>query len=273
MAKETQAALKSLDKALALRPNFVEASLTKALLLAQVGRGEEGIKVARAVQTQSPKLAGGYLAEAEIHFANKKYPDAGRLFAKASQIAGQGQPLVRAYQAYTAAGQAAEGEKLLEQWLKAHADDQGIRHTLAQAQLNGKRLKEAADNYRILVRANPRDLLAYNNLAWLLGELKDPQALAASEQAYKLAPQNAAVLDTYAWQLNLAGQPARALPLLREALKNQSDNAEIRWHLAASMANSGNKREAIVELDRLLASQADFSQRAQAQSLLAQLKK
>lgn len=272
LGKDRVAALKSLDKALALRPDFTEASISKALLLGQEGKAEEGIKIARAVQTRVPKSAGGYVAEAEILFAGKKYLDAGKLFAKSAQLAGQGQLMARAYQAHAAAGQAAEGEKLLGQWLTSHADDHASRHVLAQAQLNGKRLKEAADNYRLLIRANPRDLVAYNNLAWLLGELKDPQALATSEQALKLAPKDAAVLDTYGWQLTQAGQAGRGAPYLREALKSRPNATEIRWHLAVSLEKSGDKAGAEAELARLLTSGTAFPQEAQARAMLQQLR-
>jgi putative PEP-CTERM system TPR-repeat lipoprotein len=272
LTKDRTEALKSLDKALALYPGFTDASIAKAILLSQEGKSEEGIKIARALQTRAPNSAGGYMAEAEIQFAAKKYLDAGRLFAKSAQIAGQGQPLIRANQAYAAAGKEAEGENLLEKWLKTHPDDQALRHALAQDQLNGKRLKEAADNYRILVRANPRDLVAYNNLAWILGELKDPQALAISEQALKLAPRNSAVLDTYGWQLALSGQAKRGIPYLRDALQLSPDNSDIRWHLAQTLNKAGDRQGAIAELDRLLTSRTAFPQATEARALLEQLR-
>jgi putative PEP-CTERM system TPR-repeat lipoprotein len=271
-AKAHKDALNSFDKALSLRPDFAEASASKALLLGQMGRAAEATKLARELQSKTPKAATGYLVEAEILFNEKKYPESGKLFAKASQVAGQGQPLVRAYLAYAAAGQPAEGEKLLEQWLKTKPNDGVVRHQLAQAQLNSKRLKESAENYRILARANPRDLTAYNNLAWILGELKDPGAIAAAEQALKLAPNQAAIQDTYGWLLANTGQAEKGLPYLREALKTQPDAAEIRWHLAATLAKTGDKRGALAELDRLLSSRVAFPQEAEARALLQQLR-
>lgn len=271
-AKDNNAALQALDKALAVRADFAEASMSKAFLLGQMGRNGEAIKIARAMQARYPKGAAGYMTEAEILFGDKKFLDAGKLFAKSAELAAQGRPLGRAYQAYAAAGQPAEGEKLFEQWLKVHPGDAGVRHDLALAQMNSKRLKESADNYRILVRANPRDLVAYNNLAWILGELKDPGALAAAEQAFKLAPTNASVLDTYGWQLTLAGQASKGLPSLREALKGRPNDPDIRWHLAASLEKSGDKRGAAEELDRLLTSGMEFPQKAQARALLDQLR-
>lgn len=270
--KNTVAALKSLDKALAIRPDFADASMSKAILLAQSGKSDEGLKIAKSLQTKYPQAAGGYLVEAEILAANKKFSDAGKLYAKATQMTGQGQFLVRANQAYKAAGQVAEGEKQLEQWIKAHPEDGAVRHALAQDLLDGKHLKEAADHYRILVKANPSDLIANNNLAWLLGELKDPGALAAAEQTYKLAPKNPAVLDTYGWQLTMAGQAKRGLPYMREALSLSPDSPELRWHLAATLEKAGEKQEAATELDRLLTSGKPFPQEAQARALLQQLR-
>lgn len=272
LAKDRTGAMQSFDKALALRPDFVDASVSKAVLLGGQGKTAEGLKIARALQERSPKLPTAYMAEAEILFAAKQFVDAGKAFSKASQLSGQGQPLVRAHQAYAAAGQATEGDKLLEQWLKTHPDDHALRHVLAQAQLNGKHLKEAADNYRILARTNPRDLVAYNNLAWLLGELNDPQALVISEQAYKLAPKNGAVMDTYGWQLALAGQAKQGVPILRDALNLFPDNPEIRWHFAVALDQVGNKAEAKTELDRLLVSRMAFPQEAQARALLQKLR-
>jgi putative PEP-CTERM system TPR-repeat lipoprotein len=271
-AKDKEAALKSLDKALALRSDFAEASLSKALLLGQIGRADEGIKIARAMQVSAPKSAGGVMAEAEIQFGNKNYLEAAKLFAKAAKLAGHGQPLGRAYQAYAAAGQAAEGENVLDAWLKTHPNDAGVRHQLALAQLNGKRQKEAAEHYRILVRANPRDLVAYNNLAWLLGELKSPEAVATAEQAYKLNSENPAIQDTLGWILVNAGQSQRGLDLLKKALAKVPDASEINWHFAAGLAKSGDRARARQELESLLARGKAFPQEAEAKRLLDSLR-
>lgn len=273
VAKDNNAALKSFDKALALRADFVDASLGKALLLGQLGRSAEAIKTARGIQSSNPKAAVGYLAEAEILLRDKHYLDAAKLYNKAAQISGQGQFLGRAYQAYIAAGQPGEGEKLLDQWLKTRPDDQPARHELAKGLLQTNRLKESADNYRILARANPKDLIALNNLAWLLGELKDPSALGIAEQAFKLAPNDPGVLDTYGWLLTQSGQAKLGLPHLSAALKTSPNNPVLRWHVAVALEKTGDKQGAINELDRLLTSRMPFPEAAQARALLEQLKR
>lgn len=269
--KDKAGAVQSLDKALALRPDFTEASLSKALLLGQLGRAEEGLKVARDMQARQPKAAAGLLAEADILFGQKKFLESGRLYARAAQLADQGQPLANAYRAYASAGQPAEGEKLLNNWLQAHPNDLSIRHQIALIQLNSKRLAEAAAHYRILIRANPKDVVANNNLAWLLGELRDKDALSVAEQAYKLNPENAAIIDTFGWILVNSGQAQRGLDLLKRAQGKAPGVAEIHWHLAAGLAKAGDKKRAKQELQRLLDSGQAFPQQAEAKRLLESL--
>lgn len=270
--KESDAALKALDNALTLRPDFPEAKVSKALVLGQMGRADEAIKLARALQTGSPKAGAGYLAEAEILLANKKPLDAAKLYIKAAQITGQGQILARAYQAYAMAGQAGEGEKQFELWLKAHPDDAPIRHQLAGTLLAAKHLQESADHYRFLVRANPNDLVAYNNLAWILSELKNPEAIAIAEQANKLSPDNAATLDTLGWILVNAGQEQRGLDFLKKAVAKAPEALEIRWHLASGLAKAGDRTKARKELEKLLERGQKFPQEAEARKLLDSLK-
>lgn len=270
--KDQEGALKSLNKALGLRPDFADASIQKALLLGQMGRIEEGIKIARSLQAMEPKRADGYIVEAEILYGTKKHLDAGKLFLKAAQLSMRGQTLLRAYQAFIAGGQAAEGEKQLALWLNAHPEDAPVRHALAQALLNSKRLPEAIGQYQILVRANPSDLVALNNLAWLLGASNIPEALKMAEKAYKIAPNNAAVLDTLGWLLTQTGQAQRALPHLRAAIKQVPDNPEIRWHLAVALEKVGERKEAALELDRLLTSRSEFPQKEQAREKLRALR-
>jgi predicted Zn-dependent protease len=237
-----------------------------------MGRAAEATKLARELQSKTPKAATGYLVEAEILFNEKKYPEAGKLFAKASQVAGQGQPLVRAYQAFALAGQAAEGEKLLQQWVAAHPADAAIRHQLALVYLNAKRLKESAEQYQILAKANPQDFVAYNNLAWLLSELNAPNALEIAEQAYKLSPDNPGVQDTFGWILVNQGQAKRGLELLKKAFAKAPDQLDIHWHLAAAYHKAGDRANALANLELLLGSNRDFSQKQDAIKLFNQLK-
>lgn len=269
--KDIGAALKSLDKALSLRPDFLDASVSKALLLGQSGRGAEGIKIARDIQVKAPRSAAGFLAEAEILASGGKFAEAAKLFAKGAQMSGGSPAIVRAALAYARAGQPAEGEKLLDQWLRTKPNDHQARHQLALSYLNGKRLREAADQYRILVRANPKDLVAYNNLAWALGELRDKEALTVAEQAYKLNPGHPTTQDTLGWILVNQGQVSKGIDLLNKAHAKAPAAAEIHWHYAYALAKSGDRKRAKEELEKLIYSGQPFPQKDEATTLFNSL--
>lgn len=270
-SQDRAGALQSLDKALALRPEFAEAAFSKALLLGQMGRGEEGMQIARKLQTSQPKAAGGYVAEAEILLGQKRYLDAARQFAKAAQLSGSGPLLIRAHQVFVQGGQGSEGEKLMSQWLLTKPNDAVVRHYLALSQLQARRWQEAASNYRILVQANPKDSTALNNLAWVLGEMGDKDAVGMAEQALKLAPDNPATLDTAGWILLNAGNTKRGLDLLQQAHAKAPTAAEIHWHFARALAKAGDRQRARQELEKLLTSGQDFPQKAEAKKFLQDL--
>lgn len=160
---------------------------------------------------------------------------------------------------------------LLRQLDQPPESDAAVRHRDALALLQQKKYREAVEIYRGLLRAQPQDPIALNNLAWALAELKDPGALAAAEQAYRAAPDTPSNLDTYAWALHLAGQSGKALPLLDKAHRLASGNRSIHWHYAAVLAATGDKTRARTELERLLAGNPPIEVQTRARKLLEEL--
>ncbi|MEW6678162.1 MAG: XrtA/PEP-CTERM system TPR-repeat protein PrsT [Pseudomonadota bacterium] len=270
-AKDKPAALKSLDRALALKPDFPEATISKALLLGQTGRTAEGLSLARAMQTKAPKSPLGYLAEAEVLFGDKQYAAAGKLFAQSARLADNTAAIVRAHHAYTLAGQPEEGQKLLSQWLVAHPTDGLVRHEYALSLLNTRQYRESAEQYRQLTRTSPRDKVAHNNLAWLLGELQDKDAISVAEQALKLDPDSPATLDTLGWILVNMGDAKKGLQLLEKAHGKAPAAAEIHWHLASALVRTGDRGRARQELEKLIYSGQNFNQKEEAKRLLESL--
>ena len=85
------------------------------------------------------------------------------------------------------------------------------------------------EHYETALLAN--NIEALNNTAWLYGESNDPRALPLAEKAAQLAPQNAAVLDTYGWLLSRAKQKQAALTALRRAAELAPQSQDIQAHL------------------------------------------
>jgi predicted Zn-dependent protease len=78
-------------------------------------------------------------------------------------------------------------------------------------------------------------------------------------------------MDTLGWILTEQGQAARAVELLQKAADKVPASAEIRYHLAAALAKSGDTRRARQELEDLLGQRKNFPQLKEAQALLKQL--
>jgi len=143
----------------------------------------------------------------------------------------------------------------------------GYASTLHQT---GKKA-QAVSEYEQVLKAQPGSVLALNNLAWLYFEDGDSRAIELAERAYERAPERAEIIDTYGWLLIKTGRTEQGLSLLEKALKHAPENGDIRYHVAAGLAQAGEKARAKRELTTLLDSGAAFTEKAAAQALLKEL--
>lgn len=93
--------------------------------------------------------------------------------------------------------------------------------------------KGALALYEKVLIQNPNNLTSLNNIAWLYFINNDSRATDLAERAFKLAPKNAAVVDTYGWILYKSGDIEQAKPLLLKAHQLAPSNAEIEQHWLA----------------------------------------
>src|SRR6185369_12223356 len=110
--------------------------------------------------------------------------------------------------------------------------------------LQRSELAAARREYETLLAGDPDNVVALNDLAWTLLQLKDGDPLRPAERAYQLAPSNPAVADTLAWIYAETGKPVRALPLLKKALASAPTSGDIRLHYAHAIFRSGDRRGA-----------------------------
>ncbi len=108
----------------------------------------------------------------------------------------------------------------------------------AQAQVvyTLKRYEETVKLYKQMLDIAPEDLVALNNLAYMLmTDMNQPkESLQYAKKAAELAPFNANVLDTYGWNLAMLGQYTEALGPLGIAIDAEPDNAAVLYHRAAT---------------------------------------
>ena len=107
-----------------------------------------------------------------------------------------------------------------------------------------------------------------NNLAWTAGQIKDPRAIEYAEKAYKLAPNQPAVLDTLGVLLVEKGDKARGIELLQKASKLAPTSPSIRLNLAKALISTGQKDAAKKELEELAKLGDKFKSQAEVEQLM-----
>jgi Flp pilus assembly protein TadD len=138
--------------------------------------------------------------------------------------------------------------------------------------LEQRKYDDAITEYTRVIAERPADVSALNNLAWVYqqkGDLEKARALA--ERAVAAAPQ-AALIDTLGWILLAQGEAERALTYLSAASLSAPKNPDIQYHLAVALNRVGRTADARVTLEALLGSGVAFSDKAEAEKLLQQLK-
>ncbi|SFM47672.1 XrtA/PEP-CTERM system TPR-repeat protein PrsT [Rugamonas rubra] len=269
-AGDIAGAVRSLRKALALQPDLPQAQAALVQLLTAQAGYAPALALAREVQRGHAEAPLGYKLEGDVLLAQKRPEAALALYQRAFGLAPSGPLLIPLHGALKAMGRTAQGNARLRDWLAQHPADQPTRLHLASSLLADKDYPAAREQFERILRDDPANVIALNDLAWLYQQQNDGRAVALAERAYKLAPATPAVLDTLGWILAERGEHARALPLLRLASERAPEAGEIRYHLGMSLLKSGDRRGARSELEKVLAGK-DFGRRDEVKEVLTRL--
>ena len=142
-----------------------------------------------------------------------------------------------------ARGESAEARKLLEE-----VTVRAPRYTAAQVRLGQlyeaeKRYDLARARYESVLRDQPANVVALNNLAYNLGvHAQEPKVgLVHAERAAALAANSAAVLDTLGWLRHLSGDSRAAVEPLQRAVELDPGLCEAWSHLALAQRGAGDE--------------------------------
>ena len=100
-----------------------------------------------------------------------------------------------------------------------------------------------------------------------------PHPAVPSGRAVAAAPRSPNIDDTLGWILLAQGETDRALTYLTVASISAPTNPDIQYHLAVALNRTGRTADAQATLETLLGSGAAFSDKAEAERLLQQLKR
>ncbi|NEX64124.1 XrtA/PEP-CTERM system TPR-repeat protein PrsT [Noviherbaspirillum galbum] len=239
-AREDAKAQEAVDKALNAAPDLPQARFMQGELKLRAGDADGTLAMAKKMQQEQPKSTWGYLLEADA--AQAKRNSQGAIAAMENAFKAEPSPavLISMHRIMDSAGRSADADAKLTEWLKTHPDDVAVRLRLAEAQLLRKQYKPAIGNYEQVIRTDPNNVMALNNLASAYQAEKDPRALETAEKAQKLAAEHPAILDTLGWILAERGDGARGLPLLRKAAALAPKSTEIASHLEQAQKRYGD---------------------------------
>lgn len=270
-AGDTTGARVSITKALKIHPRYLIAELALISLDAKAGKYGEGMDRARTIQKQYPKLPAGHMVQGDLWMAQHAYDRAVASYEQAFKIRPTSVTFTKVHQALMRAGKKERAAHFAARWLRQHPKDSGVRIYLANAYEGVGQTAKAIGAYEAILKYDPHNVVALNNLALLYDKENNRRALPMAEQAHKAAPGNPEITDTLGWILVRRGATQRGLELLRKASASAPGVAGIQYHFAYALARTGHKDEARRRLEALQNS-ADSSARKDAAKLLEQLK-
>ena len=267
---ETKATKSNLLESLSLQADFLPAQLFLAQLELQEKRPQAALTIAQEIQQQRPTEAVGFRLQGDVLMAQGQFSSAVKTYQQAYEKMPIAPLAIAIYQARKKAS-IKNPYLSLEAWLEEHSDDLLVRSILASAYQENGMLEKAVEQYKQVVKSQPKDVAALNNLAWSSHTLGRADAVDYAKRAYDLAPDNPAVVDTFGWLLVETGKINRGLVLLQQAVVTAPHIAEIRYHLGVGLHKAGRKPEAKSELKRVLEMSPDFSEVKAVRALLAEL--
>jgi len=259
-----------LKRVLALEPNHIGALILSAELMIADGNTQAARKNIDTLKKQSGDSVDVYLLEGRLASSSGDHKAAVSAYHRAFEMKETNINLLKLESAIWDAGDREAAIDLLTSWLDKLPTDQASRVRLASRYAAMGRNSDAVAVYTRMLKQNPDNVAALNDLAWLLRDSDPKQALEYAEKAHSLAPKSAAVTDTLAVVVSQS-DPSRAQLLIREALSASPNNPGYRYHQALIYQRAGNPEQALRVVKKLLEDTPDFPDAKQAEQLLKEL--
>jgi Flp pilus assembly protein TadD len=274
-AKEFAKAQTVLQGALARDPKNDQVKADLIRVEADIGGMRAGLAKAQTFAKEDPGNPLYEIASAELYEKAGRRDDAVDLLEKAVAARPSDGALIKALSGlYVRTGDPGKAEAVLNTRLKADPKDIAIRSALALLYLDQKKYDDAVAEYTRVVAEHPTDAAALNNLAWLYQQKGDlAKARGLAEQAVGAAPRAPLYDDTLGWILLAQGEAGKALTHLSAASLSAPKNPDIQYHLAVALNRLGRTADAQATLETLLDAGVAFSDKAEAEKLLQQLKR
>jgi len=270
-AGEFEAARAVLTSGIATNPRNYQLYQDLAMIDLRSTGIEAALATADRVRSQDRDFPDLRALKGDLYLAANRPNDAVDAFQKEFQANPSGMLVTRLAGAQMRSGRVDSATKLLVEWVSQHQEDFPVIQQLSEILLATEHYNEAAIYLEQLLKKKPYDAVALNNLAWIYQQKGDDRALSTARRAYVLAP-NAQTADTLGWILVTSGNAANGVALLRQATTEASGDPRVVYHYAVALKDTGDKNEAIKQLNAVVAMKGAAKEKEDAQRLLTDLK-
>jgi len=259
-------AASAMATAVKLAPTSPEVRVAQVMTLLKQGDNDGAVASARAFQAATPGTQADVLLADTLEGA-KLHDQATAVLTKSQADRPSAAVLLRLVRSAMLANDNKRATDLMSNWLTSHPADGSVRLEYATLLMQQENNSQAIAQYQTILKQEPTNAVALNNLGWMLQDSDPKRALVLLTQAYKLAPNSANVADTLGWAKLQQKDAAGALPLLNRAHTLQPRDGAITYHLAVALDANAKRNEARGLLKSLLDSNVQFKERAEAVKL------
>ncbi len=252
VAGDRMGASGAMETAVKLGPNA--ADVRAAQISLQIARKDfdAAVASARAFQATNPGSAADVLLADTLDRVNRR-DQATAVLNKSYSERPSAEVLLRLVRIAAQAGDRSRAGDMMSSWLAANPGDTGIRLEYANFLMGQESNSQAIAQYQIVLKREPNNVLAMNNLGWLLQDSDPERAISMLTLARQLAPNSADIADTLGWVKLQQKDVAGGLDLLSKAHAMRPRDGQITYHLVIALDANGRRDAARGLLKALLA--------------------
>jgi predicted Zn-dependent protease len=197
-----------------------------------------------------PARHEGFALEGHVHVHQKAWPEAVASYRRSLGLTGGDAAAWQMHRALRLAQREPEADRFAEDWLKSHVNDARFAFYLGDVATQAGDWPAAELRYRAVLRMQPGNGWAHNNLAWALNQQSKAEARAIIDAGLRLLPDAASLHHTASWVYARSGDEAAALTAAERAVQLAPGNPQFLLRAAELSIAQGQKNAARVWLDR-----------------------
>ena len=262
---------RTLNRILVLAPDEEWAALARAQLEILSGNPAKARTLLVSKGLQPENNVARLTIWTALARSEKSYDDEAHYAKQLLEIQPTTRHAILLTNAHQRSGTLQDAERVLVGWLAKHPKDLTAHVELANLYKRMGATDESVEQLRRIESLDEENLFALNNLAWDLREKSPVEAMSFAERALKVAPDEPAVVDTFAAVATENQDYPTALRAIDRAIDRGLQTGGLRLRRAEILYAMGDKEGAIEELEALVASAPRPSVQERAKKKLAKL--